>query len=382
MTIAMKNKNAMTSRERLWAALHSQETDRMPFAPLMDGYFTSSMPAQGHPDDLLYAARWIGCDLLERHVAGPEESITGFEIRTEENPEGYRTYYDTPVGSAFEEHRYSGKTSYVTKHLVESIEDAKIFQYVAEHTTYRPRIEEFTAREAQIGDMGMATLSGNMSPVQEMLQFVGGVENTVYLMMDYPDEMEELFASMHERNKRQFAALLEYPCGVIIGYEDTSTTVMNRTMFVENSLPAINEYADMVHEAGKIYITHMCGKLTGFINEVGSGRQDGVDSVCPPFTGDLCPWDARKAWGERKVVIGGIDPPRLSRIDESEAVEIAVEVMRKLENKRGFILSTGDAVAHGTPIGNMKRIAELIAALGAGSLTQNPDEEIIRSFLG
>jgi uroporphyrinogen-III decarboxylase len=371
----------MTSRERLWAALHSQETDRMPWAPLMDGYFTSSLPKQGHPDDLLYAAEYIGCDLLERHVAGPEEILSGVQVREEKNAAGSRVYYETPVGTAFVERKNSGKTSYVSKHMVESIEDAKIYQYIAEHTSYRPRIQEFLAREKQIGERGMATLSGNMSPVQETLQFLGGVENTVYLMADYPEEMDALFEAMQERNKRQYQALLEYPCGVIIDYEDTSTTVMSRSMFVDYSLPAINQYADLCHQAGKLYITHMCGKLTGFVKEIGSGRQDGVDSVCPPFTGDLCAWDARAAWGESKLVIGGIDPPRLSMVSQTEAAQMAVEVIRKLENKRGFLLSTGDAVAHDTPIGNLKIIADMIQALGAGSLSQNPDPEIVDRFL-
>ncbi len=374
-------KDQMTSRERLFEALHSRETDRMPWAPLMDGYFTSSLPKQGHPDDLIYAAKFTGCDFLERHVAGPEEIMEGVTIRTESNDAGSRTYYETRVGTAYTERKNSGNTNYVSKHMVESIEDAKVFQYIAEHTTYRPRIEEFLARDQQIGDMGMATLSGNMSPVQETLQFLSGVENTVYLMADYPEEMEALFEAMQQRNIRQYQALLQYPCGVIIDYEDTSTTVMSRSMFTEYSLPAINTYADLCHEAGKLYITHMCGKLSGFVKEVGSGRQDGVDSVCPPFTGDLCPWDARKEWGAKKVVIGGIDPPRLSMITEREAVETAVEVMEKLENKVGFILSTGDAVPHGTPIGNLKAIADLIKALGSGSLTQTPDREIVKSFL-
>lgn len=371
----------MTSRERLFEALHSRETDRMPWAPLMDSYFTSSLPKQGHPNDLIHAAEFIGCDLLERHVAGPEEILEGVTVRTETNDAGSRTYYETPVGTAYTERKNSGNTSYVSKHMVESIEDVQVFQYIAEHTVYRPRIEKFLAREKQIGDLGMATLSGNMSPVQETLQFLGGVENTVYLMADYPEEMDALFETMQRRNIRQYQALLEYPCGVIIDYEDTSTTVMSRSMFTDYSLPAINAYADLCHEAGKLYITHMCGKLTGFVKEVGSGRQDGVDSVCPPFTGDLCPWDARKEWGPKKIVIGGIDPPRLSMITEKEAVETAVEIMQKLENKVGFILSTGDAVAHGTPIGNLKIIAELIKALGPGSLTQNPDPEIVKSFL-
>lgn len=265
--------------------------------------------------------------------------------------------------------------------MVETLEDIKVFRYIAEHTAYRPRIQEFLEREKQIGDMGMATLSGHLTPVQEFLQGIAGVENTVYLMADYPDEMDELFEAMLERNRHQYAALMEYPCDVIIGYEDTSTTVMSRNMFVSYSLPCINEYADICHEAGKLYITHMCGKLTGFANEIGSGRQDGVDSVCPPTTGDLYPWDARKVWGESKVVIGGIEPPALARISEKEAAALAVEVMQKVENKNGFLLSTGDAVPYATPIGNLKVIADLIAELGESSLTQQPDPETVQKFL-
>lgn len=358
----------MTSRERLQAALHRQPVDRLPWSPLMDGYFVSSLPKQGYDFDLLEAARYIGCDLMERHVAGPAERIENVTIRTEENAAGSRRYYETPVGTAYLERKNTGNTSYVCKHLIESIEDAKIYQYIAEHTFYEPNIADFVKRDQQIGDMGLATLSGCMSPIQEVLQVLGGVENTVYLMADYPEEMDALFAAMHQRNKRQYAALLEYPCDVIIDYEDTSTTVMNRRMFTEYSLPAINEYADLVHQAGKLYITHMCGKLTGFAKEIGSGRQDGVDSVCPPNTGDLWPWDARKVWGPEKVVIGGIDPPRLSMVSKEEAGEMALEVIQKVEDKCGFILSTGDAVAHGTPIENLKQIADLIADLGEKSL--------------
>ena len=104
------NHRWMTSRERLRAALFSQPVDRLPWAPLMDGYFVSSLPKQGFPDmDLISAARYTRCDLLERHVFGPVEEIAGVAIRVEERPGGRRTYYETPVGSAYQENRYTGK---------------------------------------------------------------------------------------------------------------------------------------------------------------------------------------------------------------------------------------------------------------------------------
>lgn len=370
----------MSNRERLLAALHSKEVDRLPWSPLMDGYFTRSLPLQGRRDDLIEVAKDAGCDLMERHVANPSEHMNGVERRQEKNGIYFSEIFETPVGSIQMTRKETGKTSYVIKNLIETVEDVKVYTYIAEHTDYTPNVEAFMARDAAIGDAGIATLSGNMSPVQELLQLQAGVENTVYLLYDYPEEMKALFSAMHERNRRQYAALAEYPCDVIFDYEDTSTTVMSRSMFQQFGMPAINDYADWAHQSGKLFITHMCGKLTGFLDEVAAGRQDGCDSICPPPTGDLCPWDARRHWGE-KVLIGGIDPPELSRISAGEAARMAAEVINRVENKRGFILSTGDAVPYATPFENLHIIARLIAHLGARSLAGGIQPEELEAFL-
>ena len=49
----------------------------------------------------------------------------------------------------------------------------------------------------------------------------------------------------------------------------------------------------VVKGAGKVCIVHMCGKLKGFAAEVGAGRMDGIDSLCPPTTGDFWAHEAR-----------------------------------------------------------------------------------------
>ena len=372
----------MTSRERILAALSGKSTDRLPWAPLVDPYFISSIHLQGYHTDIIQTMRdVIGCDIIERHVACPTEFYKNVEVREESRDGVRRKIYDTPVGSIFEERKKSGNTEYVSRHMVETLEDMKVFTYLCEHTYYQPDIQAFLEREKYIGDAGIATADGNMSPIQNMLQFTAGVENTVYLQMDYPDEMDELLEAMHERNKRQYAAVLEYPTSVIFDYEDTSTTVMSRTMFEDYSLPAINDYAQMAKNAGKIFITHMCGKLTGFLDLVGQGCQDGVDSVCPPNTGDLYPWDARRAWGRQKVLIGGIDPPSLVRMDQAQTLQTVCEIIQKVEDKQGFILSTGDAVPYATPMENLRIVSRLLQHLGPRSLTCEIDAEQVRQLL-
>ena len=355
----------LTKRERLLNALHRREVDRMPWSPLIDGYFINSLPLQNIHMDIIEAMRFIGNDIMERHVAMPKTILNNVTIRNEVSSDGkmMRTWYDTPVGSVHEDRQKSGETGFITHHMIETVEDIKVYEYIAEHMTFAENIKAFIDRDKFIGDDGLATPTGPHSPIQELLQELAGVENTVYLMADYPDEMDELMQVMQDANIRNYKVLAEYPSDVVFDYEDTSSTVMSRSMYTDYSSPAINDYAKILHDSGKLFITHMCGKLTAFKEEIGQGKQDGIDSICPPDTGDLYIWDARKAWGTDKLLIGGIDPPELSRITPQECEKRVLEIYEKLEDKRGFILSTGDAVPFGTPIENLITITRTVEKL-------------------
>lgn len=350
----------LSKRERLIETLHYKPVDRLPWSPLIDDYFIRSLPGQGIKMDILEAMRFIGNDIMERHVASPLPKYQNITVRSETIGEKSRLYYETPVGTVYEEYCYTGNTRFRAEHLIKKPEDLKIYQYVVEHTDYIPQIELFSKRDQEIGDDGLATPTGLASPIQQMLQYLAGVESTVYLMYDYPDEMDELLNAMHQCNIRQYRVLAEYPAEVVFDYEDTSSTVMSPSMFRDYTAPAIADYTKILHDSGKKFITHMCGRLHAFAEMIGEGIQDGIDSVCPPDTGDLYAWDARNCWGNKKVIIGGIDPSAFSRMSTEQSVETVWEIMNKMPDLDGFILSTGDAVAYGTPIENLKAVTDYL----------------------
>lgn len=355
-------KQELTNRERIIATLHKKEVDRLCWSPLIDSYFINSLYLQNINMDIIEAMRYIGNDIMERHVASPLPVSKNVSVEEKWSADGKvkRINYITPVGTIYEEKKLSGETIYTSKHLIETLEDVQIYQYIAENTTFNDDIKAFVERNQYIGDDGMATPEAPMTPIQSLLQDKAGVENTVFLMADYPDEMDELLEAMHERNKRECEVLAKYPAEVVIGYEDTSSTVMSRNMFQNYSAPQIDDYADIFHNSGKVYITHMCGKLSAFAQDIGAGKQDGIDSVCPPTTGDFCAWDARSAWGPDKVIIGGIEPPALARMNVEQTLAYVDEIMQRMKGQRGFILSTGDATSFGTPIENLIAITKHI----------------------
>jgi uroporphyrinogen-III decarboxylase len=172
--------------------------------------------------------------------------------------------------------------------------------------------------------------------------------------------MKEVFELIHEKNKECYRILFEYPAELIIAYEDTSTTVISPDFYQKYCMKYIDEYARLAAEYDVKYITHMCGKLKQLTDELARGEMDGIDSLCPPTSGDLWAHEARKEIGENKIIIGGIEPASLSRMSAGEVREYVTEVLKKMQPGKNFILSTGDATPHDTPEENMREVAEVV----------------------
>lgn len=349
----------MNSRERLLAALRKQEVDRIPWSPLIDGYFTSSLPQQGYKMNVVETVRFIGADLLERHVPTVKTSYKNVEFKEQVKGEEKVGIYETPIGSIYNIHKKTGNTTFLAKPLVKTEEDVKVLQYIYENTFYEPAYDEFEKEQKYIGDDGLATTSGPLTPIQSLLQHYMHIEPFTYGIMDYQESLEELMAVMHHKNLEVYKLMAQSPAEVIFDYEDTSTTVMSPTWYDIYCKNNIDQYAGILHNSDKIYITHMCGKLKGFKTSLAEGKMDGIDSVCPPTTGDTWLHEALEMW-PGKVIIGGIEPPMLQRMNPKETRAYVENILEKVNPKASFILSTGDATPYGTPIENLIEITKII----------------------
>ena len=354
----------MTGRERIKASLSGEETDRLCWSPLMDGYFTASLPGMGYGElDVPGAVRLAGGDILERHCPALRR-IEHPSIVREARDEGSRRleWIETPLGRLETELHSStlGRTQYISRHPVHNADDVRILQYIIENTCWEPDFQAFADRERIVGDRGMATASGPLTPLTDFLEYQAGVEMTVYLLADHPREMAACFETVHENNLKAYRLLAESPAELIIAYEDTSSTVISPEFYRKYCSPLIDRYASICRSAGKWFITHMCGKLSAFHGQIRQGLQHGVDSVCPPPSGDVWAHEARQAWGPEKVVIGGIEPAALVRMSPDQTRLYVKRVLDAMPTFRRFILSTGDATPYGTPVENLQAVAEIV----------------------
>lgn len=351
----------MTSRERLLTVLRGSKPDRLPWAPLIDEYFTSSLPS-GLEMDVVETLRYIGADVMERHVPVIKERCEKVAVEEEREGNDIVKRFITPAGTLTEKQRVTATTTFRSEFRIKGRDDLEAYRYIVENTEYEPNYEAFRQRDLSIGEDGLATADGPRTPIQRLLQDDMGLEGVVYGLVDYKEELESVMRTMHERNKEVYRLICRSPAEAVIAYEDTSSTVISPSYFHKYCAPFIDEYADICHDAGKWFITHMCGKLSVFNEQIKAGHQDGVDSVCPPPTGDTWPHEAREAWGLEKVIIGGIDPPTLARMSVEETREYVTRVLDQMPTFGGFILSTGDATAYGTPVENLRAVAQIVTS--------------------
>jgi hypothetical protein len=297
-------REGMTSRARLLAALAGEALDRLSWSPLIDDDYLASLRNQGYQQvDVRDAVRLVDGDVLELHV--PAYRLTnGPTVRhaIESDGETRHEVFETPRGDLTTEMVRSrmGHTDYICRPLISKLEDVKTYRTLLEATRVEPDDAAFRARDARIGAAGLPTASGPMTPLQEFLQILCGVETTVYLLHDHPEEMRVCFEMMHARNKRIYQTLSSGPAKVIVAYENTSSTEISPAYYRRYCAANIDDHAEISHAGGNWFITHMCGRLRAFWDDFRTGRQDEIDSVCPPSTGDLWPTMRAPHGGRRR----------------------------------------------------------------------------------
>jgi len=381
----------MSGRERVLAALNGQPVDRIPFTPLFDPYTLLGLPEEltgdtsiniYHPRRQIAALKALGCDLLIRGVAttvafsasAPQlQGLGAFappvEAKTELKDDELREILTTPVGTLTGIWKFTdrvGTIPHFIKYVVNNHEEMEVFHYAVEHFSTeppQPRYDKFLKIDELLGDEGLPTASMFNSPLMHLIEFVFGLENTYILLNDYRNEFEDILEKMHAAQRRHVEALAASPAPVVIQYENTSSTLLSPKIFRRYCLPYLNNYADILRAAGKIFLIHMCGKLHAMVDDINQGHFNGICDIAPLPTGDL-PLDEAAARLPGKVVIGGIDATTYI-CQDAEFVKMEVSsLIERIKPFNGVLLGSGDVTPRGASVENFRIIRSLVDTLG------------------
>jgi putative sterol carrier protein len=383
----------MSGKERVLAALQGLPVDHIPFVPLIDTYSTLDFPpevlqrvqaasSQGYWQGMLQALRETGCDVMLRHVdvskpfdGSPHLNGLGrFEppVRASSRMEGTVLYetLETPVGSLTGTWGFTDRHGWIphpVKHMVSSLEELKIFDCALDHLSrapLEPDDENFLNAEKAIGEDGIPTASLLNTPLMHLIETCWGLENTYYLLNDYRSEVEGILDKLYRAQLKTVERAAASPARVVIQYENTSSTLLSPQVFRRYCLPYLNEYADILRSAGKIFLVHMCGKLEAFCGDLAAGHFDGIADISPQPTGNFTLNEAAACLGG-KIVVGGIDATTFIEPDLRLVETRVAGLLRRVKPYPGVLLGSADTAPRGTPLETFRLVNHLVDTLGS-----------------
>jgi len=366
----------MTSRERLSAAIEGRPTDRPAWAPeLNDAFIRKIILEEGlNPDEIENAYvkgnELVGGDTLQKVVPYDPDVIWEHDgvadslphVRMERRVEGDRVFrryvltrgelttVDVTVADAH--------TTYRIEHAIKSVDDLPVYRDLIEGFEFRPRPERIDALERSLGQAGIISLTGPETPLMGLIMYHCGIEPSLYLLMDHEREMVDLMDAIHRRNLEVYRMICRMPGRMVRPFEDTSSSLTAPWMFEKYCAPHLNDYADICHEHGKLFIVHMCGLLKEMLPLIAQTRIDGIEAMTPPPTGN-CPPEVAREHLPDAILIGGMDPTRLVGASPEQVETMVADILDRMAGDTHFILGA-EEIPVGADLAAVRRIGTVL----------------------
>jgi uroporphyrinogen-III decarboxylase len=224
------------------------------------------------------------------------------------------------------------------EHMVRTADDLRTYSFMYKDAVYNSRQDFVSARIARMGDAGLISIFGPPTPLLDLIMFQIRLPTVYHLLADSPSEVEALLAVMHRRNCEYYEIAAEAPGEVVRSFEDTSTTLLSPELYRRHCLRQLQDYRDICHARGKLFVPHMCGLLRGVLTELAQTGVDGIEAITPPPLGDTPIGLAREKLGPDITLIGGLDPTQFVGATPDKTRSMIQDVVSQIGDGRRMVL--------------------------------------------
>jgi len=200
-------------------------------------------------------------------------------------------------------------------------------------------------------DMCICTGTGHFAV---NLFFLMGYESLCYALVDQPDLVGAIADRLLEFHKAELGRTLQFDRVKIVWSTDDmgfkTGPLISPDALRKYVLPGHKELARIAHEAGRVYLLHSCGQISPVMDDlIDDVKIDGKHSFEDTIQ-DVR--DAKRLYGERIALLGGIDMDFLCRSGEQAIRQRVRQTLDVCMPGGGYCLGTGNSVANYIPLDN------------------------------
>ena len=188
----------------------------------------------------------------------------------------------------------------------------------------------------------------------EHLAWLMGYETLCYALFDQRDLVQAIYEKVKEMSTKVMVRNLGYGrIRAVWGSDDMgfkTSTLISPDDMRQYVLGGHKHTAQMAHEAGWLYLLHSCGNLTeitpDLLDDVKIDAKHSFEDTIEQVA------DAKRDYGDRCALIGGIDVDFLCRADEAAIRHRVRDTLDACLPGGGYFLGTGNSVTNYIPLDN------------------------------
>ena len=347
----------LTPRENMIRTICCEEAEWIPITVYVDPYnhpVPDSLPK--HLAELFkqkakdWSKRWELFIPLSEYlgvneymlIASPDYKIVydGVDIKIKQEKDTQIKILKTSAG----ELQQITNKNFITKHYIEGPEDLEKFIAFVHSWRIEPdyqNIAEIKRMKNLIKDNGIICgFYNGGTPLGMMYRSFANIESLLYMTVDIPDKLSDLFDIMEAKYMDMFEFTLKNSPGVdvLIGMDDTSTTIVSPAMFDKYNVALTSKRAELAHKYGKFYMHHSCGLIHNLLPIYRKTKMDGVHAFTTPPIGDVIYSEGRKLLGD-KISIAGNFQDGLNLPDKDTHTKHVKEHMVDAKNAGHIMMS-------------------------------------------
>ncbi len=190
--------------------------------------------------------------------------------------------------------------------------------------------------------------------VFEIVRDLMGFETMCIALYERPEFVAEVCERAGSFALHLVEQLCQYECvAVIYGADDfgfKTSLLVDPDNLRRLFLPWHRRFAQIAHEHGKLYFLHSCGQIAelmdDIIEDIKADAKHSFEDVITPVT------EAKRLWGDRISLLGGLDVDFMARADEPSIRRRVREVLDICMPGGGYCLGLGNWVTSYIPLDN------------------------------
>ena len=254
-----------------------------------------------------------------------------------------RTVCETPVGSVSSLSRTGGYGSGRTiEHPVKTLDDYRVAEFMTLNTVYEPAYEDFLLAQEQLGTDGYVMGHTCYSPIMQIEVSLLGVERFCTEIIDHEAEVMSLYDVIWRKQRELFRIVAKSPMEACLYGGNIMQETLGPRRIEKYILPCWQEFADLMHEEGKMLGVHLDADNSLLLPIVARSGLDFIEAFTPPPDCDTSVATARAAWPGKVL---SLNFPSSVHLRSAEAIKkVARQIIEDAGDRRGFIMGITEDV--------------------------------------